>query len=169
MLVVSRYSFKNGLESLETERPSELSDVLKAIELADLRKCTEPGKPGKPLYSPKAMSREILNSLYSTGWSRPKVPLGGRENLIEGDALMNGVGLEVQFGRYSFLGWDSLRKMSLLGEHGICKLGIEIVPMASLRQRMSKGVGSFEQVTERLEKAGNLGLKIPVLVLGIDG
>jgi hypothetical protein len=33
---------------------------------------------------------------------------------------------------------------------------------------MSKGVDSFEQVKERLEKVGNPDLNIPVVVLGID-
>jgi hypothetical protein len=162
----------NGQEILEKANVDRLAEVLGAINKADLEKCREPGKPGKPakpLYSPQRIAGEILGPLHSTGWSRPKIMFGKPDNFIEGDGLKNGVGVEIQFGNYAFLGWDSLRKMSLFGRSGVYRYGIEIVPMASLRRKMSKGVGSFEQVTERLEKTGNPELSIPVVVLGIDG
>lgn len=166
MRVISRYSFKKGLEILGKEKPPELSEVLEAIRQVDLEKCME---PGKSLYSPKEIAGKILDSLFSRGWSKPKISFEKPDNFIEGDALKNGVGLEIQFGKYSFLGWNTLRKMALFGKQGVYKYGIEIAPMASLRRKMSKGVGSFEQVTEKLEKTGNPDLKIPVAVLGIDG
>lgn len=58
--------------------------------------------------------------------------------------------------------------MALFGKHGVYKYGIEIAPMALLRRKMSKGVGSFEQVAEKLDKGGNPALGIPIVVLGID-
>ena len=170
--------FSDGQEILEKENLDRLAEVLEAIKQVDLEKCREPGKSGKPgkssksgkpLYSPKAMAEQILDFLYSRGWSKPKIMFGQPDNFIEGDGIKNGVGLELQFGKYSFLGWDSLRKMSLFAGSGVYRYGIEIAPMASLRRRMAKGVGSFEQVTERLQKTGNPKLEIPVVVLGIDG
>jgi hypothetical protein len=166
MQLLGRYSFKNGAGILEKEKSTELSEVLEAIRQAGLEKCRE---PGGLLCSPKKMAREILGYLYSHGWSKPKMPFGEPDSFIEGDALKDGVGVEIQFGKYSFLGWDSFRKMSLFGKQGVYEFGIEIAPMASLRRKMSKGVGSFEQVAEKLERAGNPDLGIPVLVLGIDG
>lgn len=160
-----RYS--DGQEILEKANVDRLAEVLEAIKKADLEKCREPGA-GARLYSPQKIAREILGSLYSLGWSRPKIMFGTPNNFIEGDALKNGVGVEIQFGNYAFLGWDSMRKMVLFAGSGVYRYGIEIVPMASLRRRMSKGVGSFEQVAERLEKTRNPDLNIPVVVLGID-
>jgi hypothetical protein len=185
--------FSDGQEILEKENLDRLAEVLEAIKQVDLKKCIEPSKPGKPkksvksgkssktskssksaqssktLYSPGAMAQQILGFLYSRGWSKPKIMFGKPDNFIEGDGSKNGVGLELQFGKYSFLGWDSLRKMSIFASSGVYRYGIEIAPMASLRRKMAKGVGSFEQVTERLQKTGNPDLNIPVVVLGIDG
>ncbi len=164
MRVVNKYSFKNGLELLEKEKPIELSEVLEAIKWANSEKCVDAG-----LYFPKALASEILDRLHSKGWTKPKIPFEKPNNFIEGDGLKNEVGLELQFGTYSFIGWDFLGKMALFGKQGIYKFGIEVVPMASLRRKMSKGVGSFEMMAETLEKKGNPNLEIPVVLLGIDG
>lgn len=179
--------YSDGQEIIEKANVDRLAEVLEAIKHVDLERCRESGKsgksgkpgkagkagkskkPAKPLYSPKAMAAQILDYLYSRGWSKPKIMFGKPDNFIEGDGIKDGVGLELQFGKYAFLGWDSLRKMSLFAGSGVYRYGIEILPMASLRRKMSKGVGSFEQVKERLEKAGNPDLNIPVVVLGIDG
>lgn len=156
----------DGAAVLEKDRPAEMSEVLDAIGHVDFSKCTEPGEPG--LCSPRRVAGEILGYLHRRGWSRPSIPIGKDGSAIEGDAHKNGVGVEIQFGGYSFLGWDSFRKMAISAKRGVYRYGIEIAPMASLRRRMSKGVGSFEQAVEKLSKAGNPDLSIPVLVLGID-
>jgi hypothetical protein len=166
MQVSSRYSFLDGKSILERERPKELSEVLAVLSRVDVSKCTEPGKPD--MVSPKRLSGAILSGLYSKEWTRPRIPAGKDGSAIEGDAHKNGVGLEIQFGGYSFLGWDSFRKIAISGKHGICRYGIEIAPMASLRRRMSQGVGSFEQAMGKLKTAGNPDLSVPVLLLGID-
>lgn len=166
MHVVERYSFMDGGAVIGKERPAELAEVLDAISRVDFSECTEPGSPG--LCSPRKVAGKILGRLHRRGWSRPKIPIGKEGGAIEGDAHKNGVGVEIQFGGYSFLGWDSFRKMALSGNHGVYRYGIEIAPMSSLRRRMSKGVGSFEQAKEKLEKTGNPDLRIPVLLLGVD-
>jgi hypothetical protein len=164
MRVAKKYSYQGGLETLGKERPSELAEVISVIEAVDSIKCLE----GK-LVSPSIIVRELLDKrLLQGGWTAPKVPFGEPGNFLEGDALKNGVGLELQFGKYAFLGWDSLRKMAALSKEGVYEYGIEIAPAAALRRRMSKGVGSYEQIVERLEKQGNPDLDIPVVVLGID-
>ncbi len=160
MCIAARYSFKNALKLLKKEKPAELLEVMEAIENVKVKKAG--------LYSPKELSKAILDSLYACGWKQPKAAFDMPGNPIEGDAVKNGVGVELQFGKYSFLGWDTLRKMAAFAEKGTYKYGIEIAPMASLRRRMSKGVGSFEQVEEKMEKE-KPKLKIPVLVLGIEG
>jgi hypothetical protein len=168
MRIVKKYSYKHGAETLQKERPAELAEAIRAIEGIDIKNCQEKKAGCKELYSPSLIVHELLDkNLLARGWSTPKVPFGEAANIIEGDAQKNGVGLEIQFGRYAFLSWDSLRKMAILSKEGVYKYGIEVAPMASLRQRMSKGVGSFEQIVERLEKQGNPELEIPVVVLGI--
>lgn len=161
MRIARKYSFNGGLKLLRKEKARELAGVIEAVEASRAEKTKE------GLYSQKSMGSGILSLLYGKGWVKPKVEFGAKGSFVEGDAAKNGVGVELQFGKYSFLGWDSLRKMSAFAGEGIYSHGIEIAPMASLRRRMDKGVGSFEQLSEKLKSSGN-PLKIPVIVLGID-
>jgi len=161
MKIVEKYSFQDGSKRLEKERPSELAQVIEAIERAQ-------PKAKKGLYSPGDLCNEILEPLYKQGWSIPKREFEIPGNPLYGDGLKNEVGLELQFGKYAFLAWDTLRKIVLFSEKEIYKYGIEVAPMASFRRKMAKGIGSFEQVSEKLEKSGNPDLEIPVLLLGID-
>jgi len=157
-----------GLEMIEKTRPRELADIIESIMEVDPKRCQEKTESTRPLYSPKEIASQITANLKRRGWKTPKTQLESEDNTIVGDGLKNKVGLEIQFGRYSFLGWDSLRKIALLADKGVYEYGIEVTPMAALRQRMSKGVGSYEQVVERLKTNPNPQLKIPVIVLGID-
>jgi hypothetical protein len=174
MRIVQSYSFKKGLEVLKKKKSQELSEVTTAIQNVNAANCKtkvskEKTMPGKMLYSPKAFNREILNNfLYKKGWSKPKIPFERPGSYIEGDGAKNDVGLEVQFGKYAFLGWDIFGKMVIFARQGYYKYGVEIVPMTSLRRKMSTGIGSFEQITNILEKRGISNLDIPVAVLGVD-
>jgi len=174
MKVSKYYSFKQGLEILKKEKTEELQEVIDAIKAVDAKKCKtkkskEKTMPGRMLYSPIDMNNEILtNILYKQGWSKPKLPFERPGSFIEGDGVKNDVGLEVQFGKYAFLGWDILGKMSIFAKKDYYKYGIEVVPMGTLQKQMSTGVGSFEQITNLLEQRGESDLDIPVAILGID-
>ena len=165
MKVAKRYSFNNGLETIGKDRPEELAEVFDAIGRVNPKTC-ETKVDG--LYSPKLVAAKIMANLEGIGWSKPKTRFDGTEYDILGDGLKNGVGVEIQFGPYAFLGWDSMRKMVAFAKNGVYQFGIEVTPVARLRQRMSKGVGSYEQVIDRLQKNPNPELKIPVIILGID-
>lgn len=160
MRIVAKYSINKGVLLLKRKKGKEFSEALEAVRQAKLKK-------GK-LHSPAEMGKAILDYLYARGWSQPKIALEIPGNFITGDAMKNNVGVELQFGKYSFLGWDTLRKMSLFAAEGTYEYGIEIAPMASLRRKMSKGVGSFEQLGKKLKEGSKAGLKIPAVVLGID-
>jgi hypothetical protein len=80
-----------------------------------------------------------------------------------------GVGVEVQFGKYSFMPYDIFAKMPMLVKAGTgLKFGIEIVPVKAMGKKMSTGVGEFEQLVYDLQKRGVSDVDIPVLVLGVD-
>lgn len=98
------------------------------------------------------------------------------------DGVKNGVGLEIQFGKYAFMGYDILSK-PIFAAKGMIDCGIEVVSMKSLSTgklsetvlveeatgyRMSTGVSFFEQIKADLEARGAADLDIPVLILGID-
>jgi len=183
MRIVARYSFNNGGSVIETQFPNELREIEEAIasvNASDARTKTskEITMEGRLLYSPKDLNKALGdNRLYKQGWVKPRiryettVPETGKtyKGYIEGDGLKNRLGLEVQFGKYAFLGWDVLGKMPIFAQRGYFDAGVEVVPMANFRRgQMSTGIGCFEQIKAILEYRGASDLDIPVLILGVS-
>jgi len=205
MRIVARYSHKGGAEFLAANHPSELHEVLNVLSHVDAsvaltKKSREKTMMEQLLYSPVALNRAIKSLLYPLGWatlggkgkySEPRVSLittvdevgSEHKGFRAMDGIKNGVGLEIQFGKYAFMGYDILSKMPIFAIRGKIDSGIEIVPMKSLSTgrlakaivveqqtgyRMSTGVSYFEQIKADLETRGAADLDVPVLVLGID-
>jgi Restriction endonuclease BglII len=183
MDIVAEYSFKKGREIIVTQFPEQYDEVCSAIrevdaETARVKKSREITMPGKLLYSPIALNNALLRDrLYQRGWKKPvlryqtTVPETNESysGYIEGDGEKGGLGLEVQFGKYAFLGWDIFGKMPIFALRNYFQAAIEVVPMASFsrRKQMSSGIGCFDQIKAMLELRGESDLDIPVLVLGI--
>jgi hypothetical protein len=83
------------------------------------------------------------------------------------DFLKDGLGVEVQFGKYSFMVYNVCAKMTIFHKLGFIDTGVEIVPMKEFAGEMSTGVSYFEQFVWDLEQRGVSDIDIPVLVLGI--
>jgi hypothetical protein len=84
------------------------------------------------------------------------------------DFVKKMLGVEVQFGKYSFMVYNVCAKMTIFHKQGHIDAGIEIVPMKHLAQQMSSGVSYFEQFVWDLEQRGVSDIDIPVLIIGID-
>ena len=182
MRIVARYSFNGGLERLQDDYAGLLQEVCDSIASAEAEPCKikiskELTMQGRVLYSPIALNKALLQGqLYPRGWKSARVqmtteiPEIGRRHsgFIEADAIKEGVGVEVQFGKYAFLGWDILGKMVIFARQGLIRVGVEIVPMPGLQAQMSTGVGSFAQIKEILEYRGVGNIDIPVGILGVD-
>jgi hypothetical protein len=182
MRIVAVYSFNGGQEAVETKFANELAEIKSAIANVDAsaartKQSIEVTMRGRMLYSPVALNRALLEErLYKQGWTKPRItyettiPETGEtyRGFIEGDGVKNDLGLEVQFGKYAFLGWDVLGKMPIFAQRGYFSAGVEVVPMRRfVRGQMSTGIGCFEQIKAFLEQRGASNLDIPVLVLGI--
>lgn len=184
MQIVAQYSFNNGRDFLEKHHKSELEEVKDVISsVVGSRLKTKISKEktmkGKALYSPKALNKGFRKLFEKTGWKTGKfaripvktfVPEIAEEHkgFREMDAIKNGVGVEVQFGKYAFMVYDVSAKMTIFSNSGLIDSGIEIVPMLSLAHEMSTGVSYFEQIKTDLELRGVSNIDIPVLVIGID-
>lgn len=83
------------------------------------------------------------------------------------DGIKNKVGLEIQFGKYAFMGYDIFSKMIIFKNLKYIECGVEIVPSSELVKQMSTGVSSFEQLLVDFENRGESDIDIPVLVLSI--
>ena len=84
------------------------------------------------------------------------------------DFVKDKLGVEVQFGKYSFMVYNVCAKMTIFRNLGFIDAGIEIVPIKCFANEMSTGVSYFEQFVWDLEQRGTANIDIPVLILGID-
>ena len=187
MNVAGIYSFNHGEKVVRAEYPSLLKEVTAAIESIDASACLskqsrEKTMTGKMLYSPVELNRYFKDRLYEKGWESAKVkceyptnyylpgysarPIAGA--FREMDFIKEKLGVEVQFGKYSFMVYNVAAKMTIFRNLGHIDTGIEIVPVKALAEEMSSGVSYFEQFVWDLEKRGVADIDVPVMILGID-
>jgi len=84
------------------------------------------------------------------------------------DGLKDRVGLELQFGKYAFMGYDIFSKMIIFKNQGLIDYGIEIVLTQEMIDCMSTGISAFEHIMIDFEHRGEADIDIPVLVLGMS-
>jgi hypothetical protein len=183
MRIGEYYSHKGGLSFIEQNHPNELSDVVSAIESTNavdaLKKITEEKTKQPLLLSPKELNNYLKNYLSPLGWTNPspnskkgfeepRIYLEGGREFREMDGIKNKVGLEIQFGKYAFMGYDIFSKMPIFSNKGLITCGIEVVVMPSLIPHMSTGVSSFSQIVMDMKARGIADIDIPTLIIGMD-
>lgn len=181
MKIAQKYSYKKGEEFLKKNHPKELKEVSAAIENTNAANCMlkiseEKTMKGKLLFSPVEFNNQIKSYLLKYGWTEkseskkgfkePRLYFG-RNRFREMDGIKNKVGLEVQFGKYAFMGYDIFSKMVIFKNKKKIECGIEVVSTQQLVRKMSTGVSGFEQILIDFENRGESDIDIPVLVLGI--
>jgi hypothetical protein len=174
MIIAGVYSFNRGKEVIESQLDSELQEVRGVIAAVDSQ-----AHKGKPGLLKKAFRKEFEARQWQTYRVRCQYPT---EYYVPGytptastrgaframDFLKNRVGIEVQFGKYSFMVYNVCAKMTIFHEMDVIDVGIEIVPIKAFANQMSTGVSYFEQFVWDLEHRGVADIDIPVLILGID-
>lgn len=182
MKIVDTYSFRNGESFLKKNHPLELRDIVDAIESLDAclcltKKSREKTMKGKLLFSPVDMNNLLKLFLHEKGWTdkasgkrknyiEPRLYFGGGR-FREMDGIKNKVGLEIQFGKYAFMGYDIFSKMIIFKNLRQIECGVEIVPTSHFVKHMSTGVSSFDQLRIDFENRGESNIDIPVYVIGI--
>ncbi|MEK7463512.1 MAG: BglII/BstYI family type II restriction endonuclease [Patescibacteria group bacterium] len=181
MLVVKTYSFKGGEEFIKERHKSELFEVVDAISNLDAITCltklsSEKTKVGQLLFSPTDLNKALKIKLCENGWTEksngkkgyiePRHAFG-KNRFREMDGIKSKVGLEIQFGKYAFMGYDIFSKMVIFNKLGLIECGIEVVPVNELCKHMSTGVSDFDQLLIDFEYRGESNIDIPVFVIGI--
>lgn len=187
MKIVGIYSFNGGLEIARSNFEAELTEIEQIVARIDAtkyktKKSKEKTMPGRTLYSPKLLNKAIDSEFMALDWRRQRVfcdyptqfYVGGYEShkaskgaFREMDFIKNTLGVEVQFGKYSFMVYNVCAKMTIFRNLGFIKAGVEIVPVKELAEEMSSGVSYFEQFVWDLEKRGVSDIDVPVLILGV--
>lgn len=192
MKVLKQYAQKHADRILSQAHPEILNEVVRAIEDINptdvLTKVSlETGKIrrwGGLLLSPPALNRIFKARLLEPGgwlkWDErsgkyaehglffaddSSVRRADRFRKIDG--IKADIGLEVQLGKYAFMGYDIFSKMIIFHNKGLINYGIEIVPVQAMVKHMSTGISAFEAILIDFENRGEANIDIPVLVLGI--
>ncbi|CAB4871377.1 MAG: restriction endonuclease [Actinobacteria bacterium] len=185
MKVVGQYSFAGGKEIVESEYASQLTQIINCIEQIDkeahkTKESKELRTPGQMLYSPVDLNTAFKQYLNPLGWHSSRVKCDYPHYYVgdyqhketkgafrDMDFVKDSLGVEVQFGKYSFMVYNVAAKMTIFSNLEIIDAGIEIVPVKELANKMSSGVSYFEQFTWDLDQRGVSNIDIPVLILGI--
>jgi Restriction endonuclease BglII len=191
MRIAGMYPFNSGKETITKHHRSQLEEVLQVIESVDAEACKskvskEKTMRNKVLYSPLALNEAFKAQFAVRGWINHKViaeyskdyyvsgytppARTGREQAPyrDMDFVKNKLGVEVQFGKYSFMVYNVCAKMTIFAKLGVIDCGVEIVPVKAFAEEMSTGVSYFEQFVWDLEHRGVSDIDIPVLIFGID-
>lgn len=186
--LAAQYSFKNGLDEITRRYRhllAEVKDAIAAVDASEARTklSREKTKVGRTLYSPAALNRAFKKELAPKGWKNQKIDCEYPtthyleeykiRSSLKGafrdmDFVKDRLGVEVQFGKYSFMVYNVCAKMTIFRNLDFIDCGIEIVPVKALALEMSSGVSYFEQFVWDLESRGVADIDIPVLILGVD-
>lgn len=198
MQVVSIYSHKDGEKFIRENRPQELLDIFDAVHQVNadsvLTKISHEASKPPLIFSPTELNNQLKNILCTKGWtqanskgkkgfSEPRLywnslvndfnqDLGlrtpGNNEFREMDGIKNKVGLEIQFGKYAFMGYDIFSKMPIFAKKQMIDCGIELVAMPNLIPNMSTGVSSYSQIVMDMMARGVADIDIPTIVVGIS-
>jgi hypothetical protein len=164
---------------------NEIKSVIAGIdeEVHKTKESAERTMEGRLLYSPTSLNSGFkaefarvrgwapirVKSEYSVAHYEPgyKPAAMNKGAFREMDFVKQGLGVEVQFGKYAFMVYNVCAKMTIFKNLGHIKAGVEIVPMKAFVEEMSSGVSYFEQFVWDLETRGHSNIDIPVLILGI--
>ncbi len=188
MKIAGIYSFNNGQQVVAAKYPTLLKEVQESIAAIDANGCKtkeskEKTMSGAMLFSPVGLNNCFKKQFYDRGWDSIRVKCAyPTQHYTEGykpkdlrkgafremDFIKQKLGVEVQFGKYSFMVYNVAAKMTIFKNLGHIDTGIEIVPVKALAEDMSSGVSYFEQFVWDLDQRGVSNIDIPVLILGID-
>ncbi|MCL2076194.1 MAG: restriction endonuclease [Betaproteobacteria bacterium] len=191
MKIVAHFDFNGGKDKISTQYKNELDEIASVIDAIDAMKfktkvSKEKTMPGRMLFSPSDINKEFKRLFSPLGWKNHKVTC----DYVHGEMLNDYIpaklssskpfremdfvkpekklGVEIQFGKYSFMVYNVCAKMTIFSNLGVIDTGIEIVPVKNFADEMSTGVSYFEQFAWDLTKRGVSNIDIPVLILGID-
>lgn len=193
MRIAKRYSHKAGEALLYRDKSHLIEEIEAAIHDISALDCltkisqeaSRLSKWGGLLFSPRTINAYFkAKLLIPYGWlvwneksqqyHEPTLRFAA-ESGIKGsdryrklDGIKDRVGLEVQLGKYAFMGYDVFSKMLIFRNQGLIDYGIEIVLTQEMIDCMSTGVSAFEHLMIDFKYRGEADIDIPVLVLGIE-
>ena len=124
---------------------------------------------GPVLVSPRELNGALKQHLVAAGWER-EVSIRHPNLLMEKmDFCKNGVGLELQFGKYFAIANDLFKFCAFHTSQRIAA-GVIVVPCKSLQKGwMSSGIGTYEKAVNLVTTThATMRMDMPFVILGID-
>lgn len=156
----------------------------------------EKGMQGKLLYAPIELNARFKTDFRKAGWqeSRTSYWVTDDYNLIrktlnlspseqkstieeaghraiysynQTDFVKNRVAVEIQFGKYSFIAYDLFVKHLAFYVGHTIDVGVEILAMKTMQERMSSGPGYYEGSLYDMARQGRGVPAVPLVLVGV--
>lgn len=192
MQILKTYSHKGAQPLLSQRYPHLLQEIHQTVENINAVDCltkrsyeaSKVKKWGGLLFSPSKINQYFRTALLEPkGWLEwderqkryiePIIVFPDLDQPFETqryrkmDGIKERVGLEIQFGKYAFMGYDIFSKMIIFRNLNRIDYGIEIVLVQEMVDCMSTGISSFEHLMIDFKYRGEADIDIPVMVMGI--
>jgi hypothetical protein len=146
MKIAGEYSFNGGREAVRKNYPKLLAEIRDVIESVDAHVCKtkeseEKTMPGKILFSPMALNNQFKTSFSKKQWDSVRVPCDyPTQYYVKGyqpkplrkgafremDFVKQKLGVEIQFGKYSFMVYNVAAKMTIFRNLGYIDTGSKL-------------------------------------------
>lgn len=173
-------------------------DVWKrSAERAKNERAQRAGKAYAEVYDQNAINVDFKEKFRNFGWNEKRyqyfattdehtareimsLPANEAKTIIESrgftafkrgnqtDFMKNGIGIEVQFGKYAFVAYDFFVKHMTFFIAGDINVGVEIIPTNKMLQNMDSGPANYEGEIFNLYRQGRNTPAVPLWVLGIE-
>jgi hypothetical protein len=156
----------------------------------------EKTKLRRMLYSPQALNKRFEEEFRRVGWKESRtsywvtddyalirqtvgIPPEEQKREIEAagkrailsynqtDFVKDRVAVEVQMGKYSFIAYDLFVKHMAFYVGDQIDVGVEILPMKSMQEKMSSGPGYYEGALYDIARQGRGVPAVPLVLVGI--
>lgn len=178
MKIVCEYSHLGGSEILKHRYPEQDMEIYEVIDevIGEKSKISnEKSRKGKLLYSPSVFRAEFKQKLeereYNEITDSYSYPICNSNKKVNGfkkiDFIKNNVGIQIQFGKYSFMLYD-LAKFQYFYNQNKVEVGVEILPSYNLQKQMSSGMGYGEQLISDIKLLKKQFPILPMKIIVID-
>lgn len=161
------------LDGLFPDMKAEVIKILAEVPVPAKSKVSkEKTKKGQLIWTGPDFNKPLGEAFKNLGWKKRRLYYPGQSQYyIEVDFCKGRVGVEAQFGKYSFVQHDFAKFQYLLEEADESKridVGIEIVPCAALQREMYTGPANFESVVMSMKARARNDPPVPIWLLAID-
>ena len=177
MITKCEFSHLGGSEILQKKYPDQNEEINKIIERVIGEKskiCEEKNRKGQEIYSPTAFRTEFKEYFEENNYDVliDRFTFNSCDNSkVKGykkiDYYKNKVGIQVQFGKYSFMTYDMAKFQYLYNQNKI-DIGVEILPSHRLQKSMSSGMAYGELLINDLKILKKHFPVVPIKVIVVD-